>query len=275
MNKIETIEQYREITAAAKQRNYRLTNCFFFPKDTERKIARGNLYVEEITDGFLLIEDEAGFWRCYYYFAPDATERVWKPDKDTVVEVPFSNAMNESQLLQVKQLEKLGFCLGRESGMMAVPAEKAVIPELDEDRRSLCRPAEECDAGQIGRMLREAFNPLYSFLPDESGLAEAIGSKRVFVVAEGADVCGALISSFEKNTASINQVVVDPAHRGKGYGDLLLDSYHRYYRSDAKQFQHWVDLNNVKAVSMYRKHGYEFTIRKANEYINLIGGLQK
>lgn len=48
---------------------------------------------------------------------------------------------------------------------------------------------------------------------------------------------------------------------------MILKAYHDRYKTEVMSFNHWVDLNNIAAVNMYRSFGYEFNLRKANEYI--------
>ena len=36
---------------------------------------------------------------------------------------------------------------------------------------------------------------------------------------------------------------------------------------DVDEYIHWVDIDNDRAISIYRKFGYNFGIKKANEYI--------
>ena len=272
MNKIETTEQYRELMASAKQNGWRLSNCYFLPRDVEAKVARGNLYSEVLANGLLLIEDEGTFFRCFFYFDRELSGSEWKPAKDAVVEIPFSGAMNEAQQIQVQRVEEMGFRLGRESSMMTLAADSVAESAFRGDDPAGCRTAEPADATQIAELLSNAFNPMYSYLPDREQLREAIDTQRVFVIGSGANVFGALLSTVEKNSATISQVVIHPEHRGKGYGNRLLDHYHRHYAGAVKQYQHWVDINNTGAVAMYKKNGYEFALRKANEYILLTGG---
>ena len=103
---------------------------------------------------------------------------------------------------------------------------------------------------------------------DAAALDAAIGEGRVLVIRDGRDVAAALISGFEKRIASVQQVAVAPAYRGRGFGKAIMRAYHALYADRAASFQHWVDLNNAPAVDMYLGFGYGFTLRKANEYIN-------
>ena len=107
-------------------------------------------------------------------------------------------------------------------------------------------------------------------MPDEAELRTAIGEGCVLVRKERNALTGALLCELTKDVASIHQIAVDPAFRGKGIGKALLGAYHAKLINDATSFQHWVDLHNAPAVKMYGSVGYRFNLRKANEYIKLI-----
>ncbi|MBQ9211540.1 MAG: GNAT family N-acetyltransferase [Clostridia bacterium] len=202
-------------------------------------------------------------------------------EKDAVIEFPFQGKMNEKQQRQVKMIEELGFSLGRESSMMMRKGEREKRSAVQQQRgeghelysqkcskqRQEIQYAQQEDAEQILQLLCAAFDPLYSFLPSQKELWDKIEKRQVIAIHEGEQVTACLISNFEKNKASIEQVVVSPQQRGRGWGKELLMMYHAKYAVEASSFQHWVDIHNEPAVNMYVQAGYEFQSRKANEYI--------
>ena len=275
VNKFTSKEQYRSIVSVVKERGCRLTNCFFLPTELDNKIQEGILLYEDIDTGILLLEDRWSFYRCYFFLDSSETPKPIVLDKDAVVEIPFNVAPNEGQQLQIRKVESMGFKLGRNSGMMSCLPEEIVKLRLPLDCLSLCQFAEVQDATQILEMLTETFNPLYSFLPSEKELLLAIEGGFVFVLKKDNEVIGTLVSSLKKNVASIKQLVIKQKYRGFGLGNILLNKYHNHYSATAKYFQHWVDLNNSSAISMYKKYGYRFAVKKAKEYVLISGGYEK
>ena len=264
--KLSSLEQYKALVAKAKNTGYTLSNCYFLAPEIQKKIDADSLYGLPLSQGLLLLEDCGSFYRCYYYLG-DSTPEPVKLDKDAVIEFPFNAALNEKQQRQIELIGQLGFRLGRESALMRVASDK-IKRELPADER--CQLAIQSDAEEIMRLLYGEFNPLYAFLPTEAELAREIEEKHVFVVRDQSQPVGVLVSSFSKKTATTNLLAINPNYRGNGLGGQLLDFYHKYYRADAAAFQHWVDLENEPAIRMYQKFGYEFTSRKANEYIYMI-----
>lgn len=266
MDKVRSLEHYKEILSGAKENGCRLSNCFYLPDAVRRKTAEGTLLFQPIEHGLLLLEDQVDFYRCCYFLSEHEQPGHVTLDKDAVIEFPFNGTMNEKQRLQVQKIESMGFRLGRESGMMcSAPDQLAVFCAGEAD--NICRTAGPEDAAQILALINLYFDPLYAFLPTEEELLGFISEGRALVIRDGDGIAAALISSFEKRIASIRQVAVASAHRGKGLGKAIVQAYHSKYMGEAASFQHWVDLNNTPAVNMYLSFGYSFGLRKANEYI--------
>ena len=266
MNRITSIQQYKNIIAVAKQNNFKLSNCFFLAADINQKIVRNSLLFAYIQNGLLLFDDISDFYRCYYFLPVVGNPEKIQLDKNAVIEFPFNNTMTEKQILQVEKIKAMGFSLGRESGMMC-SSPTAIVALNAEQKESICCLADDGDAEQILNLMNIVFDPLYSFLPSMQELCDDIKEGRVIVIRDGEKIAAALISGFEKKIAMIKQVAVNPAYRGKQFGKMLLQAYHSKYCGEASSFQHWVDLNNYTAINMYRKFDYEFNLRKANEYI--------
>lgn len=267
MVKIQSLEQYKETVGQAKKEGCTLSNCFFLPAALSKKISEGTLYFRSLENGLLLLDDNVDFYRCYYFLPASGDPGRVELNKQSVIEFPFNGEMNGKQLLQLEKIQSLGFILGRESGLMSAPADQILLPEETKDEYR-CVDAIGEDIPQILELLNLSFNRLYAFLPDRDELEKYIQERRVLVIREGEKIAAVLISSFEKKVASINQVAVDPAYRGKKLGKTILRAYHsKYINEDAVLFQHWVDKNNAVAVCMYQNHGYKFGVRYANEYI--------
>ena len=75
MWKIESLAQYNQLIDRAEQQGFALTNCFFLPAAVQKKVEDGTLYGLEVGSGLLLLDDNGGFYRCYYYLSPQG-----KPD---------------------------------------------------------------------------------------------------------------------------------------------------------------------------------------------------
>ena len=266
-NRIRSFEQYKELTAAAKNKGYSLSNCFFLPGAVKEKILRGVLCIEEIENGLLLLEEEEEFYRCYYYLSPDKAPGRVHLEKACVIEFPFQGELKEKQNAQIEKIYEMGFSLGRESAKMtAETGGLASIPISIPVRNAVMY-----DIPSIKTLLDENFNPLYAFLPDAEQLKKAIIEGRVLAAGEYGRVSAVLVSNLSKRIASIEQLAVSDSMRCQGIGKQMLQAYHEKYKMEADTFQHWLDIHNTAAVKLYTGFGYQLSPRRANEYIKMKG----
>lgn len=267
MEQFQTFEQYKTVLGQAKEKNYRNSNCFFLPATVKQKIAEGKLFYEWADNGLLLFDDCTDFYRCYYCLHDLANPEPLQLDRDAVIEFPYNESLTEKQKREIGQISMLGFHLGRESGLMTAIPEQIVRQE-PEHQRGLVSKAVQADAEQVLELIHRSFDPLFAFIPDWDEMAIAISDGRVFVIRNSERaVIATLHSGFEKGIAIIHHVAVAPNARGNGYGKALIKAYHDNYIGRTSRFQHWVDLHNRVAVNIYLGLGYEFGVRKANEYV--------
>lgn len=268
MRKITSFPEYKEITKSAKEQGYTVTNCYFMPNAIREKTDKNKLFVKNIDPGLLILEDESDFFRCYYFLPAEVIPSPVILDKKAVIELPYQEQLTPAQKQQVAQISGMGFQLGRRSGMMLLPAEN-VIPLLQNIPEETVLFASQEDTGKVLSLLYDCFNPLYSYIPDEEEMFRNISENRVWIIRNEDQLAAVLNSRLEKNNALISHVAVAREFRGRGYGKMLVEVYHRAYKNQVRNFQHWVDLDNTSALNMYSAFGYQFTSRKANEYILL------
>ena len=264
MDKPLTYEAWKQAQAEARARGWKLSNCFLMPAELRKKTEAGVLSLHRVENGLFLLEDCESFYRCYYCLSPTERPGALRLDREAVIEFPFSGELNPTQQLQIGLLQELGFILGRESGLMACAAADIRSLELD---LSEVRGPQTDELPEIDALLRRSFDPRFAFLPTRDELAQAAADGMVFSVFREGRPAAVLVSGLEKTVATVHQVAVDGAFRGKGLGKLLVEAYHRHYASLASAFRHWVDLHNAPALAMYRSFGYDFSLRKANEYV--------
>lgn len=265
MDKIVSYDQYRSITAEAKKNGWTLSNCFFLPQTAKEKAADDSLRRLTLDGGLLILDENEDFYRCYYFLSPALENQKIVLDKPAVIEFPFNSELREKQLFQISLIEKMGFHLGRESALMTASPNQVISTSIEPSDSVEFANAE--NLGQIDALFVGSFNPLYAFLPGKEELMEAINERRVMVARDQGAVVAALHCGFEKGVAEIKHIAVLPAYRGTGLGKMLMQFYHKQYQPLAARFQQWVDIHNLPAISMYQRFGYEFSLRKANEYI--------
>ena len=267
MDEFLSLDQYKHIINLTKDNGARLTNCVLLAENIRQKIIRRELYYLQLNNGLLILDRQDGFYRSYYYLDGHESNKRLDFDRPIVIEMPYTKELTEKQILQIKIIRSMGFRLGRESGMMFSLSEHIKLRQSE--HKEICTFANQEDIMQIDALLKAYFDPLFAFLPSQEELNAAIKEKRAFVIRNSGGVAAVLICGNERNAVSIKQLVVDSAHRGKGFGKTLMQAYHARYINEVGSFWHWVDMNNNVAIDMYKKFGYQFNYRKANEYVLL------
>lgn len=263
MIRIESVSQYRQALAEARQAGFRLTNCYWLPQAPEEKIRSGKLFLEAIPNGLLILEEEGSFLRCFYYLSAQEPPQPLGLEKELVLEYPYREPLEEKDRLHLRRIGELGFRRSRQSRQLtAVPEALVVCPTHAEAGEAV-----EAEAGEILSLLLRTFDPRYAYLPTMEGLLASIAAGEVWVIRREGRPVAVLRGAREKQYACLRQLAVAPEFRGRGYAAALLNRYHRHYLPQVVGFRHWVDLENSAAIALYQRFGYRFGLRRADEYI--------
>lgn len=116
--------------------------------------------------------------------------------------------------------------------------------------------AAETEAEQLLEMMRHAFEPYTSALPDLEELRRDLRQKRVLAAREGDALLGFLRFGREKKVSVLWQIVVAPDGRGRGIGSTLVQDWIALEREETARFQLWVREDNPPALRMYEALGF-------------------
>jgi RimJ/RimL family protein N-acetyltransferase len=149
------------------------------------------------------------------------------------------------------------------------PAESAVAVA----NRPKVQPATIEDLPALTSLVMELFALSDDFTPDqeaqERGLAlilEQPGRGRIFVVRNDTRIIGMVNLLFTISTAMggfvilMEDVIVHPAHRGQGYGTMLLDQVIEFAKQkDFKRITLLTDKISAESQNFFRKNGFEYS----------------
>ena len=259
MQRTDSWQQYLDLKAEAKARGLTLSNLYFLPGQARQKIDAGRLYCrrDPAGAGWLLLDENGGFYRCYYQLAPQTPCAPVQLDRDAVIELPFRGGLGPAQQPELEQIARMGFALGRESARMERPA--AGLPDSPPD------PPDP--PGVSVGPAQPADNPPGDCAAAAEAAARIAAGQVLAAVGQDGRLLGVLNSSCGHNTACIDQLAVQPDARGRRVGAALAAAYHRLYAGRVRSFGHWVDLHNAPALALYRRFGYQLTPKRANEYV--------
>ncbi len=149
------------------------------------------------------------------------------------------------------------------------PVESAVAVA----NRPKVQPATIEDLPALTNLVMELFALSDDFTPNretqERGLAlilEQPGRGRIFVVRNDTRIIGMVNLLFTISTAMggfvilMEDVIVHPAHRGQGYGTMLLDEVIEFAkRKDFKRITLLTDKISAESQNFFRKNGFEYS----------------
>ena len=88
--KVLSLEQYKTLTRQAKGNGCRLTNCVLLAEAVRQKILGQTLYYLQMGQGLLILDEQDGFYRCYFYLAENGDFERVELDKPAVIELPYT-----------------------------------------------------------------------------------------------------------------------------------------------------------------------------------------
>lgn len=273
MIKIDNYEACKTLIDSCRRKRA-LTNCFFLPNQLKEMIGLEKLYLLEEENIKLFLEKESGFYRTYYFIYDTDNIKPIKVSAPMVIEFPYNKVMTPAQIQHICLLKKMGFRLARESARMSmkpteVKARNIFLKDISVDY------AKTDDNIIIFELLNNTFEKMFAFLPSKEQVDSLITEKKILVCYCSGKIAGLIHMDICKNISWIRQIVVMKEYRGRGIGGILLNRYLAISKDYVNEFMLWVDLSNIAAIDMYKKAGYIFDGRMANEYINKVGKIQK
>ena len=94
-----------------------------------------------------------------------------------------------------------------------------------------------------------------------------IRQNRIFVAVRGDDILGVTHFELKRKTAIVWQFAVDEAERGKGIGSALYKETLRHLGTQVETVFTWVGVENVGAIRLYQRLGYQFDLKHSDEYV--------
>ena len=183
-----------------------------------------------------------------YFFLDKDAKPVELPEMDNPIVLEQVAVAKNPPVLE--EWEAVGFERYLQRKRLFLSAKKTEA----EQRTVSFAKAEEAE--MILTMMKDAFEPYTSALPDLETLKQDISGNLVIAYREGDELLGFLRFGREKKVSVLWQIVVAPAGRGKGIGTDLVKDWISLEREDVAKFQLWVREDNPPALKMYEALGF-------------------
>jgi ribosomal-protein-alanine N-acetyltransferase len=127
------------------------------------------------------------------------------------------------------------------------------------------RPCEFRDLAQVGQLEKNSFPERpYTRLDFLSFLL--IAREGFIVASKDGLVVGYVIATSQRREGSIQSIAVSPDSRGKGVGEMLMRSAIDHLSGKSERVRLLVDINNERAIRLYRKLSFEGTGKVVKKY---------
>lgn len=257
----ELLSEYRKSYPKAE------TNFLMMPGEITELCNRKMFFVSQ-SEGFLKILCDRGDYYNFYYYADkqisqldiaDVLEKAW--DKDILIDVvisekrnmtigfPITNMVSDDIISEYKSYQRMIFC--------------ADVSDAERYTHSLAEgySNEKCefDYDAIISLWKDALDERSTPLPEKQELEEIFNDGRVLTVySEEKRLSAVGVLSTSGRQAVIQHIAVSKADRRKGlaryvFGKLLLLAS----SLNIRVIRLWVDKENLPAVTLYDREGFE------------------
>lgn len=276
MEKITDIEQYKRIVREERKRHKKtFSNIYFMTKDLENFIQQKDVYYEIQESGFLLIIDEAKYYKICINIDPCMEFRIPDLDKKAVFEYVFRKERSEECPLTI------------ENGLRSQQfSKKGTLVQICGQTDKVYRNCEKSELF-IKRLEREGFSyaaldPTYQAKVEEMLLSTNIikdyqinhiednSRKRIYggILDKDRNLCAVSMSALLGLTAYGEGFMIEDKYRLQGLAPML--SYYglkRLLEWGIEQSIGWIATDNVASLRYHHGLGYELVNKYTDEWI--------
>lgn len=140
---------------------------------------------------------EESFFRLYYYIQDVEAVHPLTASLPIEAEFLYRNELMEKQQKETVLIQKMKFSLRRESGRMTQKASKIqAYPNYLDNAEMYIDFASIEDKEIIDTILKNAFHPMFSFLPNDQQLTQQIAENHILVLRLDGKIAGLPPSSL-------------------------------------------------------------------------------
>lgn len=267
MNKIETFDEYRQTVKDFKASVGKTTsNCFFMPNEVKALIASGKLYYTRMDTTLYIWVIEKDYDHLYYYLAADKEPGEIESHRQVVLDFVCREGKEDSVKQEAGVFENIGFSKYKTYVRMKRTVNESE-PDLDDVPYTFGNN-NAVYAAQIVKLWSDSLDMLSIPIPSVDEVEELISEKCVYYMLDGDTVVAAVHMECTGRSCILNHISVDDRYRGKGLGKhLMLRSFEAVAANGVQNCNLWVDVNNIPALNMYKKYGFQDEGMLSEQYL--------
>ena len=261
MQQLNTIEEAVAIIEQYGRGGQALTNNYMLQDELVSHIEKGRLYAVHEDENAALLLRKRGFYRMYYYLKALDSSFHLSTSEPVVQEILYRGGKKfpEQEVAYWKK-NRFQQHLGRDCYFVKSDA-------LDDSLTSMSlQKGIEIEPLQTESHLIETQGLIEDYLDLYTGDTLSLNELKEFadrnelfgVFAEG-QLAGVLQAEFKNKTFWLGHMVVKEEYRGRKLSTLLLKHYFQEgLKLNCRQFQLWVINDNLPALSLYKKYGFQY-----------------
>jgi ribosomal protein S18 acetylase RimI-like enzyme len=268
MDTVATFTQYTALTAAfALSHSAVQTNCYLLPDELRTLLDGGGLRYANEADDLLLMVDQRGYSRLYFYTAtltpvrPARLLALQTVRQPVLLDLVTRNPATIQPLIEAKWMPS-GFCLHSRYLRMRLAA-RGALPAAREDAPTggayRIRTDDAAHIPEILALWEHCLDPYSIALPDGDALQALMAQSQVFYVLSGEGaLCAAALANRQGAKVTLQHVCVHPDFRRQGLARLLLTAAMQADQAaGVANWLLWVAQENLPAVQLYQSLGFE------------------
>lgn len=232
-----------------------MTNNYMLPVEVADLVTKGKISeCHDENNCYLFVEKPGDVLRLYFIINDMSAVPLFECDKALVSEILFRGNFGEPEN-EIRFLERGGFQINLRRDQYSAALQSVnneIIPEYPHSVR---------DVEAAINLFNSTFD-VYSgdFIQLET--AEKLLNQKSLLCAYDNNDClmGSLHISIVGKNAWISHLVVDSKFRGQGVAQQLIDMFLTEAKGhNVKRLMLWVQHKNEKAITLYKKYGFNYT----------------
>ena len=266
MKKIESFEQYVELTKLAMIRKLKNINCFLMPDETKELISQNKLFYIENENVLELIIKRDRYTKVFWYSNENFIFLPFDNDVEIITDLPYSIKKSERYIEFASKLKNEGFEIYSTNSRMSAKAEDYTkVFNYDENIKII--PMREKDIDLIYDLWEENFDYIANLLYSKQEIRYL--NETIYVcMNSNNDILGAMALKLTNNSGTISKIAVFERYKGCGIGSIM----EYYYINKCKSLGinnlllYTVDTN-TNGINFHKKFGFEPDGKNNEQYI--------
>lgn len=251
----------RELIRDCKERGFKTTNNLLGVSFLEEIDKKDNLDVVELTNGLLFFDTSQNPTHLYYYLNLALNIDVENLfDKSNIIEIIDKNSKPRND----KQIK---YWINNKFRVLSKNYEMILdCPVKDFKQKIELQIPNEDDYKSVISLYETGLNPMINSFPTLEVFLKLINNREIYVYKNNDKVIASITKKTFSNHYLISHIVVDSKFRGLGLGVTMISTV---LKDVNKKVLLWVSEDNLNAIRIYKKLGFEYTDKIS---IQLIGG---